>query len=148
MAPPRSAIAAELAANTAPADRVFVFGSEPEVLFGARRVSASRYIFLFPVFNTFRDVAERQASVIAEVESARPAAIVWLPLQSFYGRGRPQRLTEWTTAYINEHYRLAAFVVADAAGRSTIERVAPDAEGPAELGELEPWAMLFVRAPN
>jgi 4-amino-4-deoxy-L-arabinose transferase-like glycosyltransferase len=140
------AIAAEVAAQTQPDDRVFVFGSEPEILFGARRVSASRYIFLFPVFNTFSDVAERQASVIAEVEAARPAAIVWLPLQSFYGRGRPQRLTEWTSSFINANYRLQSFVVADAAGRSTIERVAPDADGPAQIADHGPWAMVFVRA--
>jgi 4-amino-4-deoxy-L-arabinose transferase-like glycosyltransferase len=139
------ALAAEVAAHTEPGDRVFVFGSEPEILFGARRVSASRYIFLFPVFNTFSDVAERQASVIAEVEAARPAAIVWLPLQSFFGRGRPQRLTEWTGSYINESYRLQAFAVADAAGRSTIERIAPDADGPAQIAEHGPWAMVFVR---
>jgi 4-amino-4-deoxy-L-arabinose transferase-like glycosyltransferase len=34
---------------TRPDDRVFIFGAEPEVLFYARRVSATRYIFLFPL---------------------------------------------------------------------------------------------------
>jgi MFS family permease len=139
------AIAAEVAAQTQPDDRVFVFGSEPEILFGARRVSASRYIFLFPVFNTFSDVAERQASVIAEVEAARPAAIVWMPLQSFYGRGRPQRLTGWTNSFIDANYRLGAFAAVDADGRSTVARVAPDADTRALIAEHRPWAMVFVR---
>ena len=49
------AVAAEVASQTLPDDRVFLFASEPEVLFYARRISASRYIFLFPVFGTFSD---------------------------------------------------------------------------------------------
>jgi hypothetical protein len=140
------ALAAELASQTAPDDRVFVFGAEPELLFHARRVSATRYIFLFPVFNAFRDAEARQAEVITEVLGARPAAIVWMPLQSFFGRGRPQRLTEWTTAHIDAHYRLAAYATTDAGGRSEVRRVAPGEDVRAQLAENAPWAKIFVRA--
>ena len=140
------AIAAEVAAQTAPDDRVFVFGSEPELLFYARRVSASRYIFLFPVFGSFSDASERQAEVIAEVESAKPAAIVWMPMQSFYGRGRPQALTEWTTAEIDRAYRLRAYAVVDDAGGAEVRRVADGEDPRALIAEHEPWAMVFVRA--
>jgi hypothetical protein len=39
---------------------VFVFGAEPEMLLPrARRVSASRYIFLFPVFGGFAETRQR-----------------------------------------------------------------------------------------
>src|SRR5262249_33147530 len=140
------AIGAEVAAQTAPGDRVFVFGSEPEVLFYARRVSASRYIFLFPVFGSFSDAEQRQAEVIAEVEAARPAAIVWLPLQSFYGLGRPQRLTEWTSAAIDAHYPLHAYAVADPTGHSELRRVGPLADPRALIVEQQPWGIVFVRA--
>ncbi|HKA14568.1 MAG TPA: hypothetical protein VKH41_06095, partial [Myxococcota bacterium] len=140
------AIGAEVAAQTAPGDRVFVFGSEPEVLFYARRVSASRYIFLFPVFGTFSDAEQRQADVIAEVEAARPAAIVWMPMQSFFGRGRPQRLTEWTRSYIDTHYALHAIAVVDAKGASRLERIDAHGDSRAQVAEKQPWAMVFVRA--
>jgi len=140
------AIAAEVASTTAPGDRVFVFGSEPEILFYARRVSASRYIFLFPVFGTFSDAEQRQADVIAEVEAARPAAIVWMPMQSFFGRGRPQLLTEWTRAAIDRDYRAHAISVANANGETRLERIAPAADVRALLAEKQPWAILFVRA--
>jgi 4-amino-4-deoxy-L-arabinose transferase-like glycosyltransferase len=139
------AIGAEVAAQTSPGDRVFVFGAEPELLFHAQRVSATRYIFLFPVFGAFPDAAARQAEVIAEVEDARPAAIVWMPLPMFSGRG-PQRLTEWTRAEIDARYRLHAFAIADAEGRSEILRVAPGGDPGAQLAGREPFAIVFVRA--
>jgi 4-amino-4-deoxy-L-arabinose transferase-like glycosyltransferase len=140
------AVAAEVASQTLPEDRVFLFASEPEVLFYARRVSASRYIFLFPVFGRFSDAEARQAEVIAEVEAARPAVIVWMPMESFFGRGRPQRLTEWTSSYIDAHYRLRAYAVALADGRSQIVRAAPGGVSRAELAARQPWATIFVRA--
>jgi 4-amino-4-deoxy-L-arabinose transferase-like glycosyltransferase len=138
------AIAAEVAAATAPGDRVFVFGAEPELLFHARRVSASRYIFLFPVFGAFPDAAARQAEVIAEVQAARPAAIVWMPLPMFFGRG-PQALSDWTRAEIDAHYRLRAFAIADAHGTSELVRVMPGTDPVAQLAGREPYAQVFVR---
>jgi 4-amino-4-deoxy-L-arabinose transferase-like glycosyltransferase len=140
------AIAAEVASQTAPGDRVFVFGAEPELLFLARRASATRYIFLFPVFEPYPDTAARQAEVISEVLAARPAAIVWAPMQSFFGRDRPQQLTEWTRSYIDAHYRLAAYATA-AAGHGEVRRVAPGEDASALLAQLSPWARIFVRAP-
>src|SRR5205085_2329682 len=38
---------------TPPDKRVFVFGAEPELLFYARRASATRYIFLFPLYGPY-----------------------------------------------------------------------------------------------
>ncbi len=134
-------IAAEVAAQTTPEDRVFVFGSEPEILFYARRVSASRYIFLFPVYGRFSDAERRQAGVIAEVEASRPAAIVWLPLQSLR---RPERLTEWTRSYLMAHYRLHAFATADAAEHTQLHRIEPGVDRSEQLAGA--WAMVFVRA--
>jgi hypothetical protein len=83
--------------------------------------------------------------VIAEVEAARPAAILWMPLPMFSGRG-PQRLTEWTRAEIDAHYRLHAFAIADADGRSELVRVAPGEDPVAQLAGREPFAIVFVRA--
>ena len=39
---------------------VFIFGSEPELLFYARRHSATRYIFLFPLYGPYGDAREKQ----------------------------------------------------------------------------------------
>jgi 4-amino-4-deoxy-L-arabinose transferase-like glycosyltransferase len=138
------AIAAEVAAQTSPDDRIFVFGSEPEILFHARRVSASRYIFLFPLFGAFADAEQRQAGVIAELEAARPAAIVWIPTK--FGPDRPQTLAQYTASLINSAYRLRAYAVADAEGRGHLRGVDADSDPRAALADQNPYAMIFVRA--
>jgi 4-amino-4-deoxy-L-arabinose transferase-like glycosyltransferase len=138
------AIAAEVAATTSPDDRIFVFGSEPEILFHARRVSASRYIFLFPLFGEFNDAEQRQAFVIAEIEAARPAAIVWIP--TTFGPDRPQILAQYTASLINNAYRLRAYAVADAEGRGHLRLIDAGSDPRAALSEQNPWAMVFVRA--
>jgi 4-amino-4-deoxy-L-arabinose transferase-like glycosyltransferase len=138
-------VADELTAVTGPDDRVFVFGAEPELLLYARRVSASRYIYLYPVFTAYPDAADRQASVIAELEAHPPAAIVYAPLVSFYGRGRPQHLSDWTTALIDKSYRLRAYVVGEGE-RVELRRVGPGDDPGAVLAREQPWMAIFVRA--
>jgi 4-amino-4-deoxy-L-arabinose transferase-like glycosyltransferase len=138
------AIAAEVAAQTSPDDRIFVFGSEPEILFHARRVSASRYIFLFPLFGEFGDAEQRQAGVVAELEAARPAAIVWIPTR--FGPESPQILAQYTASLINSAYRLRAYAVADAEGRGQLRLIDARSDPREALAEQNPWAMLFVRA--
>jgi hypothetical protein len=65
-----------IARHSAPDETVFVFGSEPEILFYANRRSASRYIFAYPLMTPFPDTRDRQASVIRELTAAPPRFIV------------------------------------------------------------------------
>jgi hypothetical protein len=69
-------VARFIAERTAPADRVFVFGSEPQILFHARRPSASRYIFVYPLMTPFEDARARQLEVLEDLERTRPKIIV------------------------------------------------------------------------
>jgi hypothetical protein len=103
------AIAGEIESITETDDSVFLFGTEPELLFYARRTSATRYIYLFPLFGPFPDVRERQRSVIDEVSSARPSAMVWLPNLMFFKKGAPQLLTNWFRHFSARDYRIHAF---------------------------------------
>ena len=73
-------------------------------------------------------------------------AIVWAPLQSFFGRGLPQRLTDWTTAFVDGEYRLHAYVVTDERGNHALRRVAPGTDTKALVAQQQPWATIFVRA--
>jgi len=58
-------------------DRVYVVGSEPQILFHARRVSATRYIFLYPLTGDYSDARERQRELVKEVKAAKPLYVVW-----------------------------------------------------------------------
>lgn len=139
-------IAEEIASLTEPEDSVFIFGAEPEILFYARRISASRYIYLFPLFGDFPDAEARQAGVIREIDEARPEVIVWIPNQMFFAPDTPQELTGWTWNTIDTAYFLHAFVVPDAESRGTLRRVEPGSNSREVIGSGRPWATIFRRA--
>jgi hypothetical protein len=139
-------IGKEVAEITKPGDSVFVFGSEPEILFYAQRISASRYIHLFPLFGPFPDVADRQREVIAELSERQPAAIVWIPNSMFMLRAGPQVLVPWLSALTTTSYRAHAVVMADYTNRGRIIRI--DEHG----GNFTPdenraiWARILLRS--
>src|SRR5205814_5618654 len=61
------AFAERIAKVTSTDQRVFAFGAEPELLFYAQRVSATRYIFLFPLFGPYRNIHEKQTATTEEI---------------------------------------------------------------------------------
>ncbi|MCX5795755.1 MAG: glycosyltransferase family 39 protein [Elusimicrobia bacterium] len=74
--PEATGVAHVIDERTTEQDRIFVFGSEPEILYYASRKSATRYIFLYPLFLASPDAAARQQEVLAEVRSVKPKTIV------------------------------------------------------------------------
>ena len=74
--PEATGVAHFVADYTTEADSVFVFGSEPEILYFAGRKSATRYIYLYPLLLPSEDAAARQQEMLKEVRSAKPKAIV------------------------------------------------------------------------
>ena len=96
--------AARIAQVTSTEGRVFVFGAEPELLFYARRVSATRYIFLFPLYGPYRNVREKQIAAAVEIEHNVPAAAVYVPNQLFFVSGTDQFFTEWSFSYIDQNF--------------------------------------------
>jgi len=126
-------------------DTVFVFGTEPEILFDARRASATRYIYLFPVFGRFPNALERQQEVIDEVSSSRPRVMLWLPNQMFFAEGAPQLLTSWFQRVAARDYHVYAFRVSGRDGGMELLRVPPGVNPNAVLGSRKPSATLFVR---
>jgi hypothetical protein len=137
------AIADEIAALTDPEDTVFVYGAEAELFFYAQRRSASRYIFLFPLFGRYDDALARQKSVIEEIRRERPAVIVKVATAQFFGPSVEQELTFWLADHVEANYRQHAVVAAEPGSRGRVLRTA---DGIAGHGALEkPWAHIFVR---
>ena len=72
-----SVLAAEwIRRSSAEDETVFVYGSEPQILFHAGRRSASRYIILYPVYARAADAGQRQAEVVEELERTPPRVVV------------------------------------------------------------------------
>jgi len=136
-------IAEEVAALTDPDDTVFVYGADPEILFTAQRRSASRYIYLFPLFGRYADARERQSSVIEEVRSARPAVIVAIPNGLFFGPDTQHDLTRWLDGYIAANYREHAHVVSEPGNRGRLLRPSDPDFDPGAAKRA--WAHIFVR---
>jgi hypothetical protein len=140
------AIASEIESITDADDAVFVFGTEPELLFYAQRTSATRYIYLFPLFGTFPDARERQQGVIDEISSARPAVMVWLPNRMFFTKGAPQLLTNWFRRVSAQEYRVHAFRVRLEDGGMELRRVPEGLDPKTVLRGRRPTATIFIRA--
>lgn len=106
-------LGAKLAQATQPDDKVFIFGAEPELLFYAQRVSATRYIFLFPLYGPYADALEKQKATAEEISRARPAAAFYSPNGLFFTAGSEQYFTRWSQEYLKSNYRPDTYLTMD-----------------------------------
>lgn len=140
--------AQRLKSVTPPEAPVFIFGAEPELLFYARRPSATRYIFLFPLYGPYKSARERQMETAKEIERAQPLAAVYLPNALFFVSGTDQFFTQWSLSYLQDNFYADTWLSADQTGSARILKVTTDS-GPDSLlpGEKLIGALL-VRKPT
>jgi len=98
-------------------DRIFIFGSEPELFFYARRASATRYILLNPLYGPYSDALERQETAIQDILKAKPAVVVYYPLALFKMPGSKHRFSSWSLNYVQNHGVLDSFLSLDPTGQ-------------------------------
>ena len=103
---------------------IFIFGSEPELLFYAHRRSATRYIFLFPLYGPYGDVRQKQLDAAAEVESANPSTAIYFPNLLFFTPGTTQYFTDWSRSYMNQNFYVDTLLIADESGTAQMLNVA------------------------
>jgi hypothetical protein len=132
--------AARIAQVTSPEQRVFVFGAEPELLFYAQRVSATRYIFLFPLYGPYRNAREKQIAAADEIQRTRPAAAVYVPNDLFFNPGSDQYFTEWSLSYLEENFSPDTWLIHETETSAAIVPVRPDLPPPHQL-----LAAIFVK---
>jgi hypothetical protein len=96
--------------NSEPEDRIFIFGSEPQVLFYAQRRSASRYIFVYPLMIALEGTRERQQQALEEIRASRPEFIVgaFLGTSLLEGPDTPSDLRDGLRELVERSYRLVA----------------------------------------
>jgi 4-amino-4-deoxy-L-arabinose transferase-like glycosyltransferase len=122
--------AARIAQVTTSEQRVFVFGAEPELLFYARRVSATRYIFLFPLYGPYRNAREKQVAAANEIQRAAPAAAVYVPNDLFFNPGSDQYFTDWSFSYLQEKFYPDTWLIKQSPTIAQIVRADPDSPAP------------------
>ena len=106
-------LAERLAQVTKPDDKVFIFGADAEILFYAQRVSATRYIFLFPLYGPYSDAKDKQIAAAQEIINNAPAVIIYLPNQLFFTPDTEQFFTQWTQSYLNQNFRMDSCLAID-----------------------------------
>jgi 4-amino-4-deoxy-L-arabinose transferase-like glycosyltransferase len=135
--------AARLAQVTSTEQRVFLFGSEPEVLFYARRVSATRYIIVFPLYGPYRNVREKQMAAAEEIQRVAPSAAVLVPIGLIFWPGSDQYFTEWSSSYFRDNFSPDTWLIRETESAARIVPARPDLPQPHNLlGEI------FVRKPS
>jgi len=108
--------------NSAPGKRIAVIGSEPEIYFYSHHISATGYIYTYPLVEDQAFASVMQAEFIREVETSRPEYIVYVLIERSWLR-RPhsnEHIFQWADVYTRDHYSLAG--VADGGGNHEIYR--------------------------
>jgi len=126
--PEAVAIADYIQRNSAAGKRIAVIGSEPEIYFYSHRISATGYIYTYPLVEDQLYASVMQADFIREVETAKPEYMVYVLIERSWLR-RPhsdERIFQWADAYTRDHYSLAG--VADGGGNHEIYRWGADAQ--------------------
>lgn len=105
--PEAEEIARYIKERTSPSDRIAVLGSEPELYFYADRLSATGFIYMYPLMESSPEGERLQRQMITEIERSAPKFLVVITVHaSWLSRpDSPLILPEWKERYINSHYR-------------------------------------------
>ncbi|HSY43563.1 MAG TPA: hypothetical protein VK811_06595, partial [Candidatus Acidoferrum sp.] len=140
----KQVLAERLAQVTKPDDKVFIFGADTEILFYAQRVSATRYIFLFPLYGPYSDAKEKQIAVANEIVRNAPAVVLFMPNGLFFAPDAEQLFTHWTQSYVTQNFRIDSCMAFDPSGRTVVVTDLPHQKSTAVNG-LQVFAELDVR---
>ncbi len=101
-----------LASHSGPRDRIFVYGSEPQILFYAQRESASRYNAVYALNLPFDEARDRQLEVLEELAARPPRLIVATFRQASHLESpkTPQDLRDGLRELVESDYQLLAVV--------------------------------------
>ncbi|MDQ3626283.1 MAG: hypothetical protein M3372_04050, partial [Verrucomicrobiota bacterium] len=127
--PEAERVAAFLRDRTLPEDTIAVMGSEPEILFHARRRSATGYIYIYSLMEAHQHALQMQREMMAEIQAANPKYLVLVAINaSWLGHANSEKLIfEWMNDYIARHFKLVGLV--DIVSNERTEYYLPASEG-------------------
>jgi hypothetical protein len=98
--------------NSAPSDRIAVFGSEPQIYFYSKRKAATGYLYTYPMMENQPYHLDMQKDMIAELEGNKPRYIVVINSNISWLAG-PQSdnyIMKWFETYSAANYHLVGLV--------------------------------------
>ncbi len=108
-------IGSYLGAHTQPDERIAVIGSEPQILFYAQRRSATGFIYTYSLMEEQPHAARMQQQMIEEIESTKPAYLVWVDPRSIrsswlMNEKSQVEVLNWAVEYKSNHYERVGMV--------------------------------------
>lgn len=139
------AIAEYIARHTGPGARVAVMGSEPEILFYARRESATSFTHVYPLMEAHAFARELQEQAIGEIEEASPEMIVFVSVAPSWliKNTSDWHIIEWLQAYAAQHYRIVGIV--DVPPKGGIGEFYWDAEAARRAPQSDHYIIIYQR---
>jgi hypothetical protein len=97
-----------LRAHSSIEDRVAVVGSEPEIYFYSQRLSATGYVYMYPLMEPQPYASTMQKEMIAEIEATHPRFLVMVddPLSWLHRDESDPTIILWFTKYAQAGYHL------------------------------------------
>lgn len=94
--------------HTTPTDRIAVLGSEPQIYFYAHRLSATGYIYTYPLTEPQPYASRMQDEMMAQIEAAHPRYLVFVQETSSWNLtpASDRRIFDWAWRYVRDCYRL------------------------------------------
>lgn len=99
--------------HTSKKDRIAVLGSEPQIYFYSDRLSATGFIYTYPLMEKQKFAGKMQEEMIGEIESSCPYYLVFVNIPSswFTIAAKPtSRIFEWFEEYQNKYYERVGIV--------------------------------------
>lgn len=105
-------IANFIAANSSSSDKVAVLGSEPQIPFYAKRISASGHIYMYGLMEIHEYNIKMQEEMISEIEKSKPLFLVFcnVPFSWLTKPNSPMKIIEWYRKYSTENYNVVGLV--------------------------------------
>jgi 4-amino-4-deoxy-L-arabinose transferase-like glycosyltransferase len=94
--------------HTTRADRIAVLGSEPQIYFYAHRLSATGYIYVYPLTEPQPYASRMQDEMMAQIEAAHPRYLVFVQETSSWNLtpASDRRILDWAWRYVRDCYQL------------------------------------------
>jgi hypothetical protein len=85
--------------NTSEGDKIAVIGSEPQIYFHAQRISATGFIYMYPLMEIHDNNLSMQEQMISEIEAADPEVIVIVDISKSWLKkpGSPMKIFNWSS---------------------------------------------------
>ena len=106
--PESPAIAKYIEGSTSPSDRILVLGSEPQIYFYSRRISATGHIYMYGLMENQKYARSMQREMMKEIVSADPEFIVVVtaPTSWLISPVSDTSIVEWANRYAAEKFEL------------------------------------------